>query len=120
VRTLRFIAFFISILVGIAAALVYGWLINPVQYTETEPATLRQDFRCDYVLMVAENYKADQNIQKSIDNLTFFKGETGLSVVQKALLAAQNYNYPNADLQTMALLATAIEKASPQPTGGAQ
>jgi hypothetical protein len=120
VRTLRFIAFFISILVGVAAGLAYGWLINPVQFNETTSATMRQDFRTDYVLMVSESYRADQNIEKALQNLSFFKDETPQSVMQKALLSAQNYNYPRGDLESMAVLSMAIEKVPPQPTGGAQ
>ena len=50
---LRWFLFFLSIALGLAAGLYYGWVINPVEYVNTTPDTLRVDYQADYVLMVA-------------------------------------------------------------------
>ena len=60
----RWIKFFIVIALGLAAGLIYGWAISPVEYTNTTPDTLRADYRSDYVLMVAEVFHADQNVDR--------------------------------------------------------
>jgi hypothetical protein len=49
----RWIPVLIAALSGLALGLVYGWRINPVQYTDITPDVLRIDYRSDYVLMVA-------------------------------------------------------------------
>ncbi len=48
-------------IIGIGIGLTYGWVINPVVYTDVTPDALRADYRADYVLMVAEAYQSDQN-----------------------------------------------------------
>ena len=55
-RRRRLILFVLMIVLGIAAGVTYGWVLNPVQYSDTGLQTLGQDFKTDYVLMVAEVY----------------------------------------------------------------
>jgi len=38
----RWIRFFLAIAVGIAGGLFYGWWVNPVEYVNTSPDTLRR------------------------------------------------------------------------------
>ena len=49
--TSRWILFIFAILVGAGLGLLYGWVINPVDYVDTTPDTLRIDYKTDYVLM---------------------------------------------------------------------
>jgi hypothetical protein len=46
---------------GVALGLLIGWVLWPVQYTNTAPAQLRQDYRNDYILMVAAAYQVEGN-----------------------------------------------------------
>ena len=57
----RWFVTLIALALGITLGLVYGWVINPVQYTDVTPDALRIDYRTDYVLMVAEAYRAEQD-----------------------------------------------------------
>jgi len=59
--TSNWIKIFIAVLAGIALGLVYGWVIAPVQYTDVTPNILREDYRADYVLMVAEAHQSEQD-----------------------------------------------------------
>ncbi|MBU4352946.1 MAG: hypothetical protein KJ939_07765 [Nanoarchaeota archaeon] len=43
----RWHKFLIMIALGLAAGLVYGWVIRPVEYTNTKTDTLRADYRRD-------------------------------------------------------------------------
>lgn len=47
---------------GIALGIVVGWWLWPITYTNTSPASLRQDHRDDYVLMTAASYQLDQDL----------------------------------------------------------
>ena len=51
----------IALIVGIALGLIYGWVIEPVEYTDVTPNILREDYRADYVLMVAEAHQNEQD-----------------------------------------------------------
>ncbi len=43
-----------GLVLGVWLGLWYGWRVSPVRYVSTTPDLLRQDYRDDYVLMVAE------------------------------------------------------------------
>jgi hypothetical protein len=50
-------------MLGIATGLLYGWVIDPLEYIDLTPDTLRPGYRSDYVLVVAEVYQAEQNAE---------------------------------------------------------
>ncbi|MBT3320784.1 MAG: hypothetical protein HN392_00700 [Anaerolineae bacterium] len=52
----------LAILLGTIAALFYGWRIAPVEYIDLAPNTLRTEYRAEYVLMVAEIYQLEANL----------------------------------------------------------
>ena len=43
---------------GIGLGLLYGWVIDPADFFDLTPDTLRADYKADYVLMTAEAYRA--------------------------------------------------------------
>lgn len=50
---------------GLALGFAVGWWLWPVQYTNTEPAVLRQDYHDDYVLMVATTYELEGDLEQA-------------------------------------------------------
>jgi hypothetical protein len=106
----------ISILVGIAAGLIYAWAINPLQYVDAVPSTLRDDYRADLVLMVAEVYQSDSDLEHARSSLKQLMGsEPPMRSVQQAIITAQELGYPSRDLETLANLAINLEKAGSTP-----
>ena len=83
----RWIPFTIALIIGIALGLAYGWVISPVTYTDITPELLRADFRTDYVLMVAEAYRSEQDPEIATRKLAILGSE------QPAVIAAQAYDY---------------------------
>jgi hypothetical protein len=61
----RLIGFFIAILVGVAGGLMLGWRFNPNETPSTRLRDLREDFKADYVLMVAETYAGNGDLGKA-------------------------------------------------------
>ncbi|MCS7283342.1 MAG: hypothetical protein NZ769_08365 [Anaerolineae bacterium] len=49
----------LGLALGLGLGLLVGWVLWPVQYTNTAPAQLRQDYRTDYILMVAAAYRVE-------------------------------------------------------------
>lgn len=119
------IAWFLGMIVaGIAFGLVFGWIIHPIQ--STRPAsleTLRMDYKTDYVLMAAEIYHADHNLEQARQRLALLSSAPPASSAADALKTAQNLRYASADLDQINALVSALQgAASPTatPTPGVQ
>ena len=112
-RTQRLIFFFLAIFIGIAASLVYGWVVNPREVANAGPEALRMDYKTDYVLMVAELYQVDGDLLGAQARLSFISKNTPLEVITSALVFAENYQYDPLDVSTMLALKSAFEVGSP-------
>jgi len=55
--------------VGLALGLVLGWVVWPVQYYDTDFASLHPEHRLDYVLMVAAVYQDDGDWPRALTRL---------------------------------------------------
>ena len=109
-RGKRWIAFYIAIVIGIAAGLAYGWLINPPRVANTSLQTLRSDYRADYVLMAAEGYAGDADISKAMSALRQLTPTDPLGEVRQALVSAQQLGYSTTELQFIANLEIGLTK----------
>lgn len=114
----RWIGFILAIIAGIALGLAYGWLVNPVKYVDTSPDALRIDYKSDYVLMVAETYQAEKNIDQAITSLTFLGDNDPITIVHQALLFAQKQGYSDNDQALIKTLEGALRSRNPS-SGGA-
>jgi len=113
-RRQRWLRFLLAIAVGLGAGLLYGWVINPVEYVDTAPATLRQDYKTDLVLMVAEGYHLDGDLDTARRYLALL-GEDPKVVVAQALQYATEVGYTPPDLYLMRDLLMALRQAAPPP-----
>ena len=100
-------------LIGIAGGIVYGWVLNPVKFTETTPASLRADYRTDYVLMVAESFHASQDEALARRRLAILGAEPPTSIAQAALQEAQQSDYAAADISLLQELTRALQASGP-------
>ena len=89
--------------------LIYGWVINPAQYTDASPDLLKEDFRADYVLMVAETYSAGQDINLAIARLGFLGDLSPAQAVVEAVAFGEKAGYHPTDLLQMRSLLTALQ-----------
>jgi len=105
--------------IGIGIGLLYGWVIDPVEYIDTYPESLRDDYRTDYVLMVAEVYQSEKDLELALERL-FFLGEAAPEIyVDNALFFAVQSGYGASDLSLLRLLSDALP-ARNEPNGGDQ
>ncbi len=108
----RWIKFLLVMVIGIAGGLLYGWILNPVKYVDTTPDTLRIDYKTDYVLMVAETYHADKNLDLAIQRLAIL-GEPTVEITVQAILFAEQNGYTDNDLILMRALSGALQLRAP-------
>jgi len=111
-RRKRWLRFLFAIAVGLGLGLFYGWVVNPVQVVDTTPATLRQDYKTDFVLMVAEGYHLDGDLDKARQYLALL-GEEPATVTAQALQYATEVGYAPPDLYLMRDLLMALRQAAP-------
>lgn len=111
----RWIRFLIAILVGIGLGLLYGWVIDPVQYTDTAPHTLRIDYKADYVLMVAEAYEYEHDPLLAQQRLSRLGDQPPGEIIAQALEFARKYGYNPADIARIERLWNALQSSTPPP-----
>jgi hypothetical protein len=111
----RWIWFFIVVLLGLAVGLLYGWVINPVEYIDTTPARLRSDYQTDYVLMVAEAYQAEGDLDLAARRLAVLGESPPAEIVRQAMILAAQIPYPDSDQELLSLLASDLQTWNPNP-----
>lgn len=87
---------------GLAAGLFYGWRIAPVEYVNTTPDTLAQNYKNEYTLMVAEAYQNHGDLDLSARQLALLGSEHPAQIVQNSLDDA-NYSENERELVTALL-----------------
>lgn len=111
----RWIPIIFALILGLALGLVYGWVIDPVQYTDITPEALRIDFRTDYVLMVAEAYHAEQDPASAARRLALLGSDHPAVITGEAYNFAQQSTYSADDLALIQDLAVALQTWQPIP-----
>jgi hypothetical protein len=120
-RSKRITWFFIMIALGVTAGLAYGWIIDPVQYTDTTPDSLHPDYKADYTLMVAEIFKADGDLPGAQQRLSFLGPLPPDRIVAESLITARAAGYAPQDITLLESLAKAVQaNAAPVPFSGDQ
>ncbi len=105
----RWVFIALALLTGIALGLAYGWFVDPVDYFDLTPDTLRKDYKADYVLMVAEAYKSDQDPGLAARRLAIFGSQSPSSIAANSLDYARSSGFPDADIVLMQELVTAMQ-----------
>jgi hypothetical protein len=108
--------------IGIALGLVYGWIVDPVRFVDTTPASLRSDFRADFVLMTAESFHQRQDSQVARRELAVLGGDSPAATCSEALTFAQVAQYAPEDVSLLQELSRAMQTLSvgPTPTSAAR
>lgn len=109
-RLKRFVFFLLAILIGVVLGVIIGWEIAPVRYTNTGPHTLRQDYKTDFVLMVAEVYFNEGDIAMAMARLATLGEESPVIITQEAIAYAQEAGYNPDDLALMRTLSEDLER----------
>ena len=104
----------VALVIGIALGLGYGWGIAPVEYVDVTPNILREDYRVDYVLMVAEAFQSDFNAEIAARRLAILGGETPAAITASALEYASSNAFSQEEIQTLQNLLTAMQTYQPQ------
>ncbi len=100
--------------IGIAFGPIYGWVINPIQYTDITPDILREDYRADYVLMVAEAHQSDHDAETAARRLAILGSDSPALIVASTLDYANNNEFTQNEITLLQGLLTAMQTYQPQ------
>lgn len=112
------IRFLLALGLGAIAGLAYGWLIQPVEFVDTTPDSLRADYRADYVLMVAEAYSDDQDLEAAKRHLAALGPQPPVEITAEALDYAQGQNFAGPDVERLESLLDELQEDAATPEIG--
>ena len=61
-----------GVLAGFMMGVGYAWLVHPARFADAEPASLRADFRDEYIALIASAYQIDGNEQRAQARIALF------------------------------------------------
>jgi hypothetical protein len=105
----------LGLALGLIIGLLYGWVLQPVEYVDTAPNSLRDDFRSDYILAVAETYQAHQDLEEAQILLATLGPEPAVNYVLGAIDYGVAHNMSQVHLETLNQLAVALRDLPSSP-----
>lgn len=103
----------LGVVIGVAAGLYYAWAINPVEYTDTSPASLRSDFKAEYLTLIAAAFDGTGDLARARARLALFPDTNPADAL--AALAQQRLaqGRPSPEVSALARLASALSGSPP-------
>jgi hypothetical protein len=111
----RWLWFLLVVLLGVSIGLLYGWRINPVKYVDTIPSSLRSDYQADYVLMVAEVYQAEGDLDNAARHLAVLGAAHPADITRQAMIVAAQLQYADSDQELLSTMASDLQTWNPSP-----
>jgi hypothetical protein len=104
-----------GLILGIILGLVYAWLINPVVYENTEPASLNANYKAVYRSLIAQVFAVTGNYERATRRLALLDDQDPFFTLgQQAQRALADGNTTEA--QALALLASTLQTGAPVQT----
>ena len=111
----RWLFIIIALIAGIALGLTYGWVIDPVDFFDLTPDTLRADYKADYVLMVAEAYRFNRDPGIAARQLAVFGSQSPSAIAANGLEYARLNGFDDSDTALIQELVTGLQAWSGIP-----
>jgi hypothetical protein len=105
----RWVFIVLALIAGIVIGLAYGWVIDPVDFFDLTPDTLREDYKADYVLMTAEAYRVEQDPGLAARRLAIFGTKSPSAIAADGLEYARTNGSSDADIVLIQELVTALQ-----------
>ena len=109
----NWISIAVALLIGIGAGLLYGLMVDPVEYADATPGILREDYRADYVLMIAEAYQGEQNPELAARRLAMLGSEPPSQFVSSTIKYARANGFTQDEVTLLQGLLTAMQTYQP-------
>lgn len=95
-------------LLGAVLGLAYAWIVDPIEYVDTAPVSLRSDFKDEYRALIASAYVANGDLARAEARLALLgDGDVARVLAEQAQRAMAEGRSPE-DAQALGLLAIAV------------
>jgi hypothetical protein len=94
-----------GLLIGLVAGIVYTWFANPGRFVDTDPSSLRPEFKDEYRGLVAEAYQVNNDLGRARLRLGLLKDkdpQQALAEQASRLLAADSQSNQAKNLSSLA------------------
>lgn len=99
-----------GLVLGIALGLFYSWIVSPVEYLDTSPASLRKDFKDQYRALIAAAFVADGNLARAQARLNLLNDvDEARTLAEQAQRSLAEGGSPQ-EAQDLGLLAVAVDQ----------
>ena len=98
----------VAVLSGAGLGLWYGWVVNPVEYKDTDVAHLYTVYRDEFILMVGEAYAVDGDLGTARARLALLSLPDSANTIADMAEAAIGQSGSRLDVQALARLAAAL------------
>jgi hypothetical protein len=95
----------LGLLIGLAGALYYTWVINPLVYTNASPARLSDLYKSDYIFLVAQSLAMDGDLAQAEQRLAALEDPLLPETVNSLLEQYLREQQPAAQVRILAELA---------------
>jgi hypothetical protein len=109
----RWIWILLGLAAGIGIGLLYGWVLDPVDFVDLTPDTLRPDYRADYILMVAEAYRSEDDLDLAARRLAIFGSKPPAEIASEALNFGASNGFTQSELIDLDALVQALRTWQP-------
>ncbi len=109
----RFLVLLIGLAIGLAAGLVYTWLLYPVEFYNTEPVDLHPGHQDTWIMLVSAAYRLDGDLERANARLAELQEP---QIGQRVAQLTQRYiaqGKPVSRIRALALLADALGARTP-------
>lgn len=104
----RYSPLLFGLILGIAVGLFYGWVIRPIQIVEPTPDTLREDYQTDLILMIAEAYETEGDLDLALQRFEHMDLGSAGEILRTAISYAQDHDYKLIDIQRLDALLSGL------------
>jgi hypothetical protein len=108
-KSYRWVFILLALLAGTGLGLAYGWYVDPVDFFDLPPDSLSADYKADYVLMIAEAYRLEQDPGLAARRLAVFGSRSPSSIAASGLEYARANDYADSDIVLLQELVTAMQ-----------
>ncbi len=102
-----------GLILGLAMGLGYAWLIQPMQYTETSPVSLRADFKGNYRTLIALAYASNGDLVRARARLELLQDENVTQLLTEQAQRKLADGSPQNEARALSLLAVALGRVPP-------
>ena len=103
-----------GIVIGLALGLLFSWVIQPVQYLDTSPDSLKGIYQDRYRAVIAAAFEANQDMVRAKARLELLGDEDIVQAVAEQAQRALAEGGPAGEVKALGQLANALGRSIPK------